>query len=79
MATQAAPVLVPDVFAVPSSFQQALKLGWKIVKEESLIDDGERERRGVVLLRRKGFPFRLRVAYTATQSKWTFAEPEQID
>jgi len=79
MATQTAPVLVPGVFAVPGSFQQALKLGWKIVKEESSMDDGERERRGVILLRRKGFPFQLRVAYTATPRQWTFAEPEQID
>ncbi|HET6143866.1 MAG TPA: hypothetical protein VFE02_10175 [Candidatus Acidoferrales bacterium] len=79
MATLAAPVLVPDLFAVPSSFQQALKLGWKIAKEESLLDDGERERHGVVLLRRKGFPFRLRVEYTATRGNWTFAEPKQIE
>ncbi len=69
-----------DRAALPSSFQEALKLGWTIVKEESVIDIKGRQRRGTVLLRLKALPsIRLRVPYTATPQSWKFAVPVLID
>jgi hypothetical protein len=68
----------PDRAALPSSFQEALKLGWTIVKEESAIDIGSRRRSGVVLLRSKTVPVRLRVPYVATAKLWKFSAPVAI-
>jgi hypothetical protein len=66
--------------ALPSSFQEALKSGWTIVKEESAVDIKDRQRKGVVLLRSKTLPsIRLRVPYTATAQSWKFAAPVAID
>lgn len=66
--------------ALPSSFQEALKAGWTIVKEESAIDIKDRQRKGAVLLRSKALPsIRLRVSYVATAQSWKFAAPVAID
>lgn len=73
------PFVVPHQIPIPTSFQQALSLGWKIVKEESSIDDGARERKGVVLLRKNGVPFRLRVSYVGTRKGFSFSKPAQIE
>jgi hypothetical protein len=67
------------VSALPTSFREALKLGWAIVKEESTSSADERQRTGVLLLGRKGAPVRLRLAYTATAKSWTFEAPEAIE
>jgi hypothetical protein len=67
------------VSALPTSFREALKLGWAVVKEESTSSADERQRTGVLLLGRKGAPVRLRLAYTATAKSWTFGVPEAID
>ena len=64
--------------ALPSSFQEALKLGWNIVKEESAIGINDRQRKGVVLLRSKGVPIRLRIPYTMTAKAWQFGTPVAI-
>jgi len=69
-----------DRAALPSSFQEALKSGWTIVKEESAIDIKDRQRKGIVLLRCKTLPsIQLRVPYTATAKSWRFAPPVAID
>jgi hypothetical protein len=70
----------PDRAALPSSFQEALKSGWTIDKEESVIDIKDRQRKGTVLLRSKALPsIRLRVPYIATAKSWKFAVPVAID
>jgi hypothetical protein len=83
MATQRIPALQfpsqtsPE--SIPSSFQEALRLGWTIVKEESSVEIRNHKRNGVVLLRSKGAPMRLRVPYTATTKEWKFGTPEAIE
>ena len=83
MATQRIPALQfppqtsPE--SIPGSFQEALKLGWVIVKEESSIDIKEHKRKGTVLLRLKDAPMRLRVPYTATTKEWKFGTPEVVE
>ena len=67
------------VSALPTSFKEALKLGWSVVKEESTSGADERQRTGVVLLGRKGIATRLRVAYTATTKAWEFEAPQAIE
>jgi len=49
------------------------------VKEESAIDIRNRQRNGVVLLKSKGSPVRLRIPYTATAKAWSFGVPEAIE
>lgn len=67
------------VSSIPASFRDALKTGWKIVKEETATSTDERQRSGVVLLARKDVATRLRIAYTATAKDWTFAAPQPIE
>jgi hypothetical protein len=83
MATQRIPALQfpsqTSPLQIPSSFQEALRLGWSIVKEESSIEIKGRKRKGIVLLRSKDAPMRLRVPYTATPKEWKFGTPEAIE
>lgn len=74
--TRPKPVVVPA--GLPQSFQEALKLGWGIVPEESTINISNRQRNGVVLLRLKGAPVQLRIPYSATAKAWKFETPEAI-
>jgi hypothetical protein len=67
------------VSALPTSFREALKFGWAVVKEESTSSADELQRTGVLLLGRKNIATRLRVAYTATTKSWTFGPPEAIE
>ena len=67
------------VSALPTSFREALKLGWAVVKEESTSSADERQRAGVLLLGQKGAPVRLRFTYAATAKSWTFGAPKAID
>ncbi len=72
------PKAMPDRIALPGSFQEALAQGWTIQKEESAIDIGSRRRTGVVLLRSKDAPVRLRIPYIATAKLWKFSAPVAI-
>jgi hypothetical protein len=67
------------VSVLPTSFQEALKSGWAIVKEESTSSADERQRTGVLLLGRKGASVQLRFTYTATAKAWTFGAPEAFE
>ncbi len=70
----------PNRTALPSSFQEALKSGWTIVSEESVLDIEDRQREGTLLLRSKALPsIRLRVPYVATAQSWEFKTPVAID
>jgi hypothetical protein len=78
------PVLIPDASAVPVSFQQALKHGWKIAKEQSFYEETRKngdvvKREGVLLLQNRKFPFNLRVPFTADCAGYAFAKPEPIE
>jgi hypothetical protein len=64
--------------ALPSSFQEALLLGWSIVKEESSIAINSKRRSGVFLLRSRKSPMRLRIPYAVTAKDWRFGKPEPI-
>jgi hypothetical protein len=76
LAVQISPISARDL---PGSFQEALKLGWYIVKEETATDAREQNRTGTVLMRLKGSPVQLRVPYTATPKEWKFGKPEAIE
>lgn len=67
------------ISALPASFGEALKAGWKVIKEESTANADESQRSGVVLLARKDVATRLRIAYTATAKDWTFETPQPIE
>jgi hypothetical protein len=69
----------PHQQALPRSFQEALRLGWFLVEEETTTDDREQQRQGVALLRHRGISVRLRVPYTATPKQWVFGKPEPIE
>jgi hypothetical protein len=78
------PVLIPDGTAVPVSFQQAIKRGWKIAKEQSFTEETRTngdvvKREGVLLLKNRKFPFDLRVAFTADCAGYAFEKPEPIE
>jgi hypothetical protein len=79
MATQRIPALQFPPQQIPGTFQEALKLGWVIIKEESSLNIKGRKRNGVVLLKSKDVPERLRVPYTATTKEWKFGSPEVIE
>jgi hypothetical protein len=74
-----APTPALDEHVQPESFRDALKLGWQIVKEETVTDESEQTRTGVLLLAYKGSATKLRVSYTATRNGFTFSKPEPID
>jgi hypothetical protein len=73
------PRSVPDRSSLPRSFQEAVKLGWTVSREESAIDIRQRQRKGTVLMKLKGFPLRLRIPYTATRKEWQFGTPEPVE
>ena len=78
------PVPVPDYYAVPVSFQQALRRQWKIVREQSFYEKTLKngdvvKREGTLLLSHKKFPFRLRVKFTADCVGYAFEPPEAIE
>lgn len=64
---------------LPVSFRDALKTGWKVVKEETTTSTDERQRSGVVLVARKDVATRLRIPYTATAKDWKFEAPQPIE
>ena len=73
------PRSVPDRSSLPRSFQEAVKLGWTVSREESAIDIRQHKRKGTVLLKLKGSLVRLRIPYTATRKEWQFGKPEPIE
>ena len=78
------PVLIPDESVLPVSFQQALKRGWKIAREQSSYEETRKngeviKREGVLLLQHKNFPFNLRVSFTADCAGYAFDKPEPIE
>ena len=78
------PVLMPDLSAVPVSFQQAIRSGWRIAKEQSSYEETRKngdviKREGILLLRHKKFPYDLRVTFAADCAGYAFEKPEPIE
>ena len=72
------PLQVTPETSLPKSFHEALRLGWKLTKEETAIGINRKKRKGVVLLRLKGSAVQLRVPYTGTAKAFAFGTPEAI-
>ena len=71
---------VPDSAAIPASFPEALKDGWKIVHEHTVLGADKRHRHGKVYLQLSGRAERLVVPYTATiRQGYRFSRPELLN
>jgi hypothetical protein len=82
-ATQCIPFAVPSQSSHakpttfrPRSFEQALRRGWKIVREVTALGADKRPRHGTVILANGGSE-KLRVPYTGTiRQSYRFGRPE---
>jgi hypothetical protein len=71
---------VPDSAVVPASFPDALKHGWKIVHEHTVLGADKRHRHGKVYLQMAGRAERLVIPYTATiRQGYRFSRPELLN
>ncbi len=71
---------VPDSAVVPASFRDALKHGWKIISEHTVLGADKRHRHGKVYLQVSGRAERLVIAYTATiRQGYRFSKPEFLN
>lgn len=69
-------LLVPDNRVVPGSFVDALKQGWKVVRETTVLAIDKRHRHGNVFLSKPGGS-KLVVPYTGTLKQgYRFGKPE---
>jgi hypothetical protein len=72
-------LLVPERFAVPGSFIEALKEGWTIARETTVLAVDKRHRHGTVILVKKGREQRLAVPYTASvKLGYRYSKPELL-
>jgi hypothetical protein len=68
-------VLVPVRAVLPGSFVEALKRGWKVISENTVLGADKRHRHGKVFLQMGGCAERLTVSYTATiKQGWIFGK-----
>lgn len=69
-------LLVPENQVVPGSFVDALKQGWKVVRENTVLAIDKRHRRGKLFLAKPGGS-KLVVSYTGTiRQGYRFGKPE---
>jgi hypothetical protein len=72
-------LMVPDSSVLPASFVEAVKAGWKIAKETTVVSVDRRHRHGKVILQKRGFERRLSVPYTSSvKLGYTFGKPELL-
>ena len=72
-------LMVPDSLVVPGSFIDAIKTGWTIAKETTVLSVDRRHRHGKVILQKKGCEQRLSVPYTASvKLGYHFQKPELL-
>jgi hypothetical protein len=70
---------VSDSAVVPASFPEALKQGWKIINEHTVLGADQRHRHGKLYLQMSGRAERLVVPYTATiRQGYRFGEPQLL-
>ena len=71
--------LVPSRVVVPGSFVEALKAGWKVISENTVLGADKRHRYGKVFLQMAGRAERLVVPYTGTiRQGYIFGEPQLL-
>jgi hypothetical protein len=71
--------LVPRRAVLPASFVGALKRGWKIISENTVLGADKRHRHGKVFLQMSGHVDRLVVSYTATiRQGCIFGKPQLL-
>ena len=72
-------LMVPDSLVLPASFVEAVKAGWKIAKETTVLSVDRRHRHGKLFLEKRGCEQRLTVPYTASvKLGYHFAKPELL-
>lgn len=70
-------LMVPESLVVPGSFIEALKAGWTIAKETTVLAVDHKHRHGKVILQKKGSEQRLVVPYTASvKLGYHYGKPE---
>ena len=73
-------VLVPDHKVVPASFLEAVKQGWKVISENTILGVDKRHRHGKVFLQMEGRAERLAVEYTGTiKQGYRFGTPRLLN
>jgi hypothetical protein len=79
-AVRSEPVLVPDYKVTPASFLEAVKLGWKVISENTVLGADKRHRHGKVFLQMEGRSERLAVEYTGTVKQgYHFGTPRLLN
>jgi hypothetical protein len=77
--TKSALLLVPDNKVVPASFVEALKQGWKVISENTVLAMDKRHRHGKVFLAKAGSS-NLVVSYTGTiKQGYRFGKPRLLN
>jgi hypothetical protein len=72
-------LMVPDRLVVPGSFIEALKAGWTVARETTVLAIDRRHRHGKVILQKRGCEQRLAVPYTASvKLGYYYAKPELL-
>ncbi len=73
-------LLVPDHKVVPASFLEAVKQGWKVISENTVLGVDKRHRHGKVFLQLEGRAERLAVEYTGTiKQGYRFGTPRLLN
>jgi hypothetical protein len=85
-ASQIVPQVVPFLQPVPAknsrtslprTFQQALRRGWKVIREVTTLGADKRHRHGAVILESAGRSEKLKIPYTATiRQGFRFGKPQ---
>jgi hypothetical protein len=77
--TQCIPFAVPSQssHAKPTTFVEAIKRGWKVVREKTVLGADRRHRHGAVILRMPGSSSKLKVPYTGSiRQGYRFGRPQ---
>jgi hypothetical protein len=73
-------LLVPDHKVTPASFLEAVKQGWKVISENTVLAIDKRHRHGKVFLQMEGRAERLAVEYTGTVKEgYRFRTPRLLN
>jgi hypothetical protein len=73
-------LLVPEKAVVPASFLEALKQGWKVISENTVLGVDKKHRHGKVFLQLEGRSERLAVEFTGTvRQGYRFATPRLLN
>ena len=62
----------------PSTFQEALKVGWAVVSDKSHQSINQKRREGTLTMQKRGVPGLLRVDYIGTVKGYRFSVPKFV-